>query len=310
MVGFKVIAKLLPFCLAIAKGIEKGVHEYKALTLKSGAFAGKGDTAKLEKFMALMMLVSGLVSAVPLITICIFFYQAFASQIFILVVMGIEISAISKAFAGYMGKRAKQMTSGVSGVMILTGLIMWVYEEAAGMLAAEDIIDLNNISISGLNVSSILFNAVFNFYFSKLCTCELIAQLAAEMFKHVDGVRAGYMVPDPLHPNGEAWQASDLESLDVWSEQNHAVNGRKSASKVVPVTVMNDEQTVALKSWGKDEDAVEKKQERKLVIEAEEVELSQKLLALENAIKVLQQRCADHDLPTDVDGILSYSNIM
>ena len=93
MVGFKVIAKLLPFCLAIAKGIEKGVHEYKALTLKSGAFAGKGDTAKLEKFMALMMLVSGLVSAVPLITICIFFYQAFASQIFILVVMGIEISA-------------------------------------------------------------------------------------------------------------------------------------------------------------------------------------------------------------------------
>ena len=73
---------------------------------------------------------------------------------------------------------------------------------------------------------------------------------------------------------------------------------------------MNDEQTVALKSWGKDEDAVEKKQERKLVIEAEEVELSQKLLALENAIKVLQQRCADHDLPTDVDGILSYSNIM
>ena len=38
------------------------------------------------------------------------------------------------------------------------------------------------------------------------------------------------------------------------------------------------------------------------VVKKKPVTLSQKLRALENAIKVLQQRCADHDLPTDVDG--------
>ena len=85
-IGFGVVSKLLPFALAIVAGVKKGVKGFSKMTRRSKAFEIQGDALSLKRFNALLLFVSGLVVAVPMITIAIFFYQVGTLSLFFIFV--------------------------------------------------------------------------------------------------------------------------------------------------------------------------------------------------------------------------------
>jgi len=90
-IGFSVVSKLFPFALAVTAGVNKGTKGFAKMTEESKSFEVPGDKTSIEKFNALLLFVSGAVTAVPMITVTIFFYQSYADQYFIFVVFGMNL---------------------------------------------------------------------------------------------------------------------------------------------------------------------------------------------------------------------------
>ena len=182
-VGFGVVSKLLPFSLSIVLGVKKGVKGFGKITSNSKAFDIPADSLSLKRFNALLLFVSGLVVAVPIVTIAIFFYQAYADQYFVMVVVAMEIWAVGQAFKGFMTNRQNILVLVVSGSLGVTGFICWVVFDENAMFIAEYIVD-NAPGLSFLKIITVIVNAGFNYFFSRIITLQLIAKLSANVFAH------------------------------------------------------------------------------------------------------------------------------
>merc|ERR1711871_1750527 len=133
-VGFTAMSRMAPFAISIATGVYKGVIEFKQILKRSKAFKLKEDVEKLNSFTALMVFIAGSVTAVPIVTITIFFYQAYADQYFVMSVLGIEIFIITKMMKGYWKDRTVKIVSLFSCILILVGCMIWAVMDPEQML--------------------------------------------------------------------------------------------------------------------------------------------------------------------------------
>jgi hypothetical protein len=228
IVGFQVFAKLIPFSLGISSGIVKGVIEFETLVKKSGAFQLEEDQHQIHNFMALMMLVAGAVGAIPTITIMLFFYQVFASQEFVLVVLGVQIMTVNNAIKGFLASRTATATSVLAYVLIVAGILLWALRDEEGILKMALFTPADVADAVVKNAATVLLSfgdLVFNFFFSKLVTCNVIANLAARMFTHRNGVRVQYI--DIGKDGTPTVRASQLHHLDLWGKgrKTHLAGG-------------------------------------------------------------------------------------
>ena len=180
-IGFGVVSRLLPFAIAIVAGVQKGTKAFTKLTRKSGAFTVPGDSTSLQKFNALLLFISGLVVAVPMISITIFFYQSFADQYFVLVVLAMEIWAVGQAFKGFISKRKNQIVTGLAGVLGLSGFLCWAILDDNAMFVSEYLVMQGKEFLVGqsfVKILTLVANAGFNFFFSKVITAQLVSRLS------------------------------------------------------------------------------------------------------------------------------------
>jgi hypothetical protein len=217
-IGFGVVSKLLPFALAIVAGVKKGVTSFAKVTAQSKAFETKGDSLSLKRFNALLLFTSGLVVAVPMITIAIFFYQAYAEQYFILVVLAIEIWSVGQAFKGFVSDRTNLLVTLLSCSLGVAGLVCWIIYDENAMFLGEYLVQIVgriDWTLSILKVVERVSSFGFNFYFSQVITAQLIARLSASMFAH----RAtGPMFYHMTNDDGVVEHIpSNLGALDVFS---------------------------------------------------------------------------------------------
>jgi hypothetical protein len=268
-VGFGVVSRLLPFAMAIVAGVQKGTKAFQKITSKSEAFTVPADSVSLQKFNALLMFISGLVVAVPMISITIFFYQSFADQYFVLVVLAMEIWAVGQAFKGFLSKRKNQMVTAVAGALGLSGFVCWAVLDDNAMFVSEYLVMQGKKFLVGqsfVKILTVVANAGFNFFFSKVITAQLVSRLSAEIFAHGvtgrmayvphgsmeedDAMKAGKMAYVPRGgPRGDreqgggeeeeadaprqaafSLQYSNLESLDVWN-RNVLLRSQDEAEK-------------------------------------------------------------------------------
>ena len=216
-IGFSVVSKLLPFALAIVAGIQKGTKAFTKITTDSKAFLVPGDAASLKKFNALLLFISGLVVAVPMIAFTIFFYQAFADQYFVMVVLGVETKVVGAAFMGFLSQRQNKFISLVSKLLILAGLICWILLDDQSLFLSEYLVAESGKYLANLSFIKILtrFTTMgFNYYFSQVITAQLIARLSAEIFAHGISGDVAY-----LDGEGKVEHVSNLDSLDVWAHK-------------------------------------------------------------------------------------------
>ena len=217
-IGFGVVSKLLPFALAIVAGVKKGVKGFTAMTSESKAFETEGDALSLKRFNALLLFVSGLVVAVPMITIAIFFYQAYAEQYFVLVVLAIEIWATGQAFKGFLSDRTNLVITVLSGALGVTGLICWMVYDENALFLGEYLVQIAGEyqwTPSVLKVVDIFVRFGFNFYFSQVITTQMLARLASSMFAHG---ATGPMFYRTISDDGVVKHIpSNLGALDVFS---------------------------------------------------------------------------------------------
>ena len=220
-VGFGVVSKLLPFSLSIVGGVKKGTIAFGKVTTTSKAFEIKGDQLSLQKFNALLLFISGLVVAVPIVTIGIFFYQAYAEQYFVLVVVAMEIWAVGQAFKGFMTDRQNKMVLVSSGSLGLAGFICWVVFDENAMFITEYLVaKAGKIEwgVSLLKIITVIVNAGFNYFFSQVLTLQLIAKLSANMFAHG---ASGKMIYEETDADGTVHRTpSNLAALGIFSMKN------------------------------------------------------------------------------------------
>lgn len=201
-----------------------------------------GDMTSLKKFNALLLFISGLVVAVPMISMTIFFYQSFADQYFVLVVLAVETWVVGQAFKGFLSDRKNLYITILSGALGLSGFICWATLDEQAMFVSEYLITQGKrylIGQSFFKILAVVSNAGFNFFFSKVITAQLIARLSAEIFAHGVSGDMAYVASsdDGSKNNGETGddvfqqtnpsfaisksrvQYSNLASLDVWSRK-------------------------------------------------------------------------------------------
>ena len=108
-IGFLSVAKMAPFAISIATGVYKGSILFKRIVENSHAFDdtgdGRNDAEKIKLFTGLIIFLTGSVTAVPIVTVTIFFYQAYADQYFVMFVLGIEIFVVLKMMKGLMNEK-------------------------------------------------------------------------------------------------------------------------------------------------------------------------------------------------------------
>jgi hypothetical protein len=188
------------------------------MTAKSKAFETKGDALSLKRFNALLLFVSGLVVAVPMITIAIFFYQAYAEQYFVLVVLAIEIWAIGQAFKGFLSNKINLAITALSGALGMAGMICWIMYDENALFLGEYLVQVAGEyqwTPSVLKIIEQLFKFGFNFYFSQVITATMIARLSASMFAHG---ATGPMFYYTMNDTGVMEHIpSNLGALDVFS---------------------------------------------------------------------------------------------
>ena len=211
------MSKLSPFALSIATGVYKGVIEFKVVLKRSKAFQLEQDLRKLDAFTALVIFIAGSVTAVPIVTITIFFYQAYADQYFIMFVLGIEMFVITKMMKGYWQDRTVKVVSGFSCVLMVCGCMIWAIMDPDQMLRFA-IFGKNKAFQNFVTILKVVVGSAFNYFFSKLAALNGVHLLAATMFKDFDCVL--YTTPD----GGTI--ASKLWKIDVWGQlQSIAVPG-------------------------------------------------------------------------------------
>ena len=216
-IGLGVISVLLPFSLAIVAGIKKGTVDFAKMTILSGAFTVPGDLAYLGRFNALLLFITGLVVAVPVVAITIFFYQAYTEQGFICSVLGVMLWVTGASFSGFTSERTQTLISIVSVLSILLGLVLEVVLSPGSNVAQVLLIGEQLLgSISVIKIVSICANAVFGFFFSHVVTAQLVSWLSSEMFSH--GASGTIEYSEKKEDGSIHRVASNLDALNVWSK--------------------------------------------------------------------------------------------
>eukprot|EP00943_MAST-04B_sp_MAST-4B-sp1_P006271 g6271.t1 len=198
---------MAPFALSIATGVYKGVIEFKIILKKSKAFELEEDLEKLNKFTALMVFIAGSVTAVPIVTITIFFYQAYADQYFVMFVLGIEMFVVTKMMKGYWKDRTVQIISLFSCLLMFVGCMVWVAMDPDQMLRYA-IFAKNNMFLNVVTMLKSIINMGFNYFFSKLAAMNGIHVLTSNMFKNFDKVI--YQKKDGAFVKSKLWL------IDIW----------------------------------------------------------------------------------------------
>ena len=210
---------MAPFAISVATGVYKGATLFKNMIEGSHTFddsEGRGDKEKIDLFTGLIIFLTGSVTAVPIVTVTIFFYQAYADQYFVMFVIGIEIFVVLKMMKGLMQERLFKMLNYFSLALMLAGLSVWAIMDSQQMImlalfAARKIgqtpVTVENIAI----ILKTIINTIFNFYFSQLVSCTAIASLAGHMFSKYDKIY--YKSKDGK------FVRSKLYHLDVWGKQ-------------------------------------------------------------------------------------------
>ena len=236
-IGFGVVFSLVPFALAIVFGIAKGVNQFTIMHEQSGAFQNSRDKKSLVRFCAVLQFIAGIIVAVPNIAIVIFFYQAFADQFFILVVLGAEVYVINNMAKGFYERTwVKTAVLAVAGLLGMLGIVLWIIFDEYEMFKSWYL--STDTSLSFMQCVTILFGTAFNFYFSKIVTLILVSKMVAWVFA-LDGVSNTTLAY--VSKSGEIIK-SDLYILDVYSkkvkelsaEGGERVDSTKSNSKTGP----------------------------------------------------------------------------
>jgi hypothetical protein len=239
-IGFSVVSRLLPFAMAIVAGVSKGTKASIQMTTASKAFEVPGDAESLAKFNALLLFISGLVVCVPMISVTIFFYQSYADQYFIMVVFAVEIWSVGQAFKGFLSARSNLAITALSGALGLSGFICWIILDEQAMFISEYLVDKaleHAQALNAIKILTVVANAGFNFFFSKVITAQIISRLSAEMFAHGVSGMVEYVERHPTRDGEEAKivrKSSNLSSLDIWSktvrERSHVL-GKHAGSR-------------------------------------------------------------------------------
>lgn len=198
-IGFLAVSKLAPFSLAIIGGVLKGVVKFKALVTKSKSFTLEQDMVKINRFTALMMLVAGSVSSVPMLVIPIFVFQGFANYFFMLTVLGVIIYVIATAAKGYLPKCSLVATAFATVLMIL-GLLLWVTLDAEVLLEALMQGKKFFHERNAFNIVKLIVGFVYNFVWSQMVTLDVMARITASMFGDFGAVC--YVQEAVFEPNG------------------------------------------------------------------------------------------------------------
>ena len=119
------VSKMAPFAISVATGIYAGSMQFKKLVESTNSFNNPEDEKKLKLFTGLVIFLTGSVTAVPVITVTIFFYQAYADQYFIMFVLGIEIFMFLKMMKGLLEPKVFVGLNYFSQALMLAGVLTW-----------------------------------------------------------------------------------------------------------------------------------------------------------------------------------------
>ena len=106
--------------------------------------------------------------AVPIVTIGIFFYQAYAEQYFVLVVVAMEIWAVGQAFKGFMTDRQNKMvlvSSGSLGLATLTSETNQIFDTTSDLIVGTTTVALTDVT-AALQVTSTDVTGPYNSVYS------------------------------------------------------------------------------------------------------------------------------------------------
>jgi hypothetical protein len=221
-IGFMAVSKMAPFAISVTTGIYAGSIRFKKLIDSTDTFSNPNDAKKLKLFTGLVIFLTGSVTAVPIITVTIFVYQAYADQYFIMFVLGIEIFVFLKMMKGLLRPIVFAALNYLALSLMLAGIVTWAIMDPDQMVQLA-LFAKDNMPQNVLTVSKMAANFVFNFYFSKLVTLNAVASLAGAMFSEYDKVYY-------RRKKGKYVQ-SQLFELDVWQRRRKPATARKSPGR-------------------------------------------------------------------------------
>eukprot|EP00945_MAST-04E_sp_MAST-4E-sp1_P005350 g5350.t1 len=220
-IGFMAVSKMAPFAISVATGVYAGSIQFKKLVESTDTFSNPDDAKKLKLFTGLVIFLTGSVTAVPIITVTIFFYQAYADQYFIMFVLGIEIFVFLKMMKGLLRPIVFAVLNAFALSLMLAGMLTWA------IMDPDQIVQLalfakDNMPQNILTVCKMATNYFFNFFFSKLVSLNAVASLAAAMFSEYDKVY--------FRDTTGKYVQSRLFELDVWQRGRRAITKSKPAA--------------------------------------------------------------------------------
>lgn len=220
-VGFIVVSKMAPFSLAISTGIVKGVVGFKMLVLDSKALADQNDVTKINRFTGLLLFLCSTAMSVPMILIPMFVYQAFANQGFVFTVVGFIVFVVNGMLKGFFEKKWVTIMNLVAVFLMLLGFLLWVFLDENRLImnalldygGAEKILEAIFTKVTNVMfVIKVVLNFGFNFGYSKLIACYVVAWLTSLMFGEFD-----VMVYQHQNADGTTTQTrSRLYVFNVW----------------------------------------------------------------------------------------------
>ena len=221
-IGFMAVSKMAPFAISVATGVYAGSIQFKTLVESTGTFSNPDDAKKLKLFTGLVIFLTGSVTAVPIITVTIFFYQAYADQYFIMFVLGIEIFVFLKMMKGLLRPIVFAALNYLALSLMLAGIVTWAVMDPDQMVQLA-LFAKDNMPQNILTVCKMATNYFFNFFFSKLVSLNAVASLAAAMFSEYDKVY--------YRQKKGKYVQSHLFELDVWQRRRKPVAARKSSGR-------------------------------------------------------------------------------
>jgi len=215
-IGFIAVINIIPFSISIITGIATGVKKFVEIVGNSKAITHESDIQKVKGFNALMILLTSLVTCIPILIIPIFVYQSFADQFFVITVVGVMVFSFASAVNQYLpSPKWGYLLTAIAAILMILGLALWAaYDEDQLLLQAvlfgKDWLGSKN----ALWIVGFIVNFIFNFLFSRLIACNIVGYLTANMFRDFDGVYY-------LASAGE-YSKSKLYLLNVWADKKVA----------------------------------------------------------------------------------------